>query len=62
MMKDGTTVLRPWSEELVPDVPNRAKDSDLLFYIACAANRLLEVMLPEGAEIRDGELHLPGRD
>ncbi|MEM8931881.1 MAG: hypothetical protein AAGE94_11945 [Acidobacteriota bacterium] len=55
-------LIRPWTEELIPAAPERASQRQLLTYIACAMRRQLEISMPEGATLQDGELVLPDRD
>ena len=50
---------RPWTNELIPELPEDPSRLELLTYIACAMRRQLEITMPDGAEIVDGVLHLP---
>lgn len=50
---------RPWTEELIPELPENPSEKALLVFIACALRRQLELLMPEGAEMVNGELVLP---
>ena len=49
----------PWTLELIPELPERPSEKELLTFIACALRRQLEITMPDGATMVNGELVLP---
>lgn len=51
--------VRPWTEEVIPELSDNPSEKAALVYIACALRRQLEILVPEGTTMVDGELVLP---
>jgi hypothetical protein len=49
----------PWTVELIPELPEGATQQELLTFIACAMRRQLEIQMPDGAQLVNGELVIP---
>ena len=54
---DSTSL--PWTLELIPELSETASEKEILMFIACALRRQLQITMPPGAAMVDGELVLP---
>ena len=59
MPNPNEDLFRPWTESLIPEVPENPSERELLAFIACAARRQLEITMPPGTQLINGQVVLP---